>query len=728
MPGTSAAHATKRWPVRMLLGALFLSGVAGIVNQVIWQRALKIYLSGSESISAMIVVLIFMLGLGMGSWFMGLRAHRVRSPLKTLAIVELGLAVFNGLICLLLSLDLSDSVHALQRLVQSLGIPLRVLFGFSASLILLLPCFLMGLTIPLASAGCQRTFQLRENRFLSVVFFLNTLGAVTGALLSGFLLLPLLGQRQGLLIAIGFNALAGILAYWLSVGRSSLAAKTPEQVPRRRFHPGLVLGFCLGFLSLAYEMVLFRIMALAHQPFPWVFSLVLCCFLAAWSAGVIAAKRLPQRIGLLLIICAASILLASLLATLQTFGVLRWNPWLISSLYILPCFPFGLLFTQVVTRYAKTWGNDVGRYFGLNTFGSCLGILAMSLVGFHFSPTTDLLVLAAGLLALLPYLKLSWDAAGSEVPQNRWQRVALITCAVLFACQLSILLAAGSRPQNQVDRTYYGTDGVIEIRKSGRVYLDGICHTYLSWDENHVGSHNWYMAVAPLLSRNTDRVPEVCNIGMAIGVTAVTLARSRAVDSIDAYEIFTELEQVLRDYPDETLGVIDNPKIKILWQDGRSGLALSDKRYDMITQAPLYVQQAGSSLLLSEEHFQMVKRRLKPGGLFCIYAYTFDNRAQAQLIRKTLASVFEHRMSFGGGYLMIASERPFTYDRASIERHLADDPLLRAECERVGIDNLLRYVDEDTADWSSGDLLITDDHPIIEYPDLATWLVGGKAD
>lgn len=46
-----------------LFSGLVLSGVAGIVNQVVWQRALKIFLGGSEALSAMIVVLVFMLGL-----------------------------------------------------------------------------------------------------------------------------------------------------------------------------------------------------------------------------------------------------------------------------------------------------------------------------------------------------------------------------------------------------------------------------------------------------------------------------------------------------------------------------------------------------------------------------------------------------------------------------------------------------------------------------------------
>ena len=58
--------------------ALFCSGGAGLVNEVVWQLALKRFLGGSESVSSMIVVVVFMLGLGAGSILMG-RRYRGRS-------------------------------------------------------------------------------------------------------------------------------------------------------------------------------------------------------------------------------------------------------------------------------------------------------------------------------------------------------------------------------------------------------------------------------------------------------------------------------------------------------------------------------------------------------------------------------------------------------------------------------------------------------------------------
>ncbi len=89
--------------------ALFSSGAAGLVNEVVWQRALKRFLGGSETISSMVVVFVFMLGLGVGSILMGRRAGRIKGPLQALAGIEVLLAVTNTLVCLFLRSDLIDT-------------------------------------------------------------------------------------------------------------------------------------------------------------------------------------------------------------------------------------------------------------------------------------------------------------------------------------------------------------------------------------------------------------------------------------------------------------------------------------------------------------------------------------------------------------------------------------------------------------------------------------------
>ncbi len=220
-------------PTRLLLvplfAALFLSGVAAIVNETVWQRALKVYLAGCESTSAMIVVLTFMLGLGAGSLCMGLIAHRIRNPLRALALVEFALFAVNIAIAGALAIDISESVYSFQRLAISLGIPLRLVYGISAAAVLLLPCSLMGITMPLVSEVAQRQLRCETPSFITILFVLNTLGSVLGGLAAGFVLMPYFGQQLSLLVGSSCNCAAAVLLGLCLFARA--AQPPPESTP-----------------------------------------------------------------------------------------------------------------------------------------------------------------------------------------------------------------------------------------------------------------------------------------------------------------------------------------------------------------------------------------------------------------------------------------------------------------------------------------------------------------
>jgi spermidine synthase len=714
--------------VNGLLLALFLSGMAAMINQTVWQRALKVYLAGCESISAMIVVLAFMLGLGAGSLFMGLKAHRVRNPLRLLGTVEILLFAINLAIAALLRLDLSESIYSFQRLAVSLGIPLRLLYGVISGSILFAPCFLMGITMPLVSEAFQRQLNRGTPGVLTLLFVLNTLGSVAGGLCSGFYLLSHLGQRTSLLAGAAANCAAGVIILLHRQARRAGGAPRPaEAAPggqKGRLTTEEVMGFWLGFLSLGYEMYLLRNVALAHLPLPYNFSLVLCCFLFFWSAGVFAAKRIEECIPLLLVVSA---LLASLAPAY--FFIDRLHPlrrflgdgevFASAAIYTLPCLPFGALFGQVVSRAARRWGNDVGRYHGLNTIGSCLGILAITLVGLEMNQGYVALAISAGYLALwrhqdrrIPGAR----AAGAPGRLARWARVAALA-ALAIGLPLHILydLKPGLFARGRV--SYYSKDGVVEITRSGAMIWDGLLHSTLSTNGNHLGSNNWLLAAVPYLCHEEGPIDDALVIGLGTGITAGTLARSDRIASVDVYEINRKLEQVLRDYPEGTLGVLKNPKVHFRWRDGRTGLAIDGKKYDLVTQQPTYLKQAGSSLLLSREYMRLVSSRLKNGGIFCIYSNSHGNRQQALLVRQTAKAVFAHCLSFGDGYMVLASNEPFSYRCSRIEDPECKDPLMD-EVRAVGLEVMKRYLDSPAMKWEGLPCIITDDHPVVEYPDV----------
>jgi spermidine synthase len=265
---------------------------------------------------------------------------------------------------------------------------------------------------------------------------------------------------------------------------------------------------------------------------------------------------------------------------------------------------------------------------------------------------------------------------------------------------------------------FWGRDGVVEVRPTGHILIDGLWHSALSDDGNHVGRpFSWFMAIAALMSHDGPSVEDVLVIGSGIGITATSLSEIEGV-RVDAYEISHTLRRVMERYPARTLHVLDNPRINTIWQDARSGLALNPKRYDIIVSAPLHLRQAGSSILLSREYLELVRSRLKPGGVLALYSFE-GPKFQSLLVRSTVGTVFAYGQTFSGGVVTVASDSPIEFDPARVDRRLGRAPELKRQAhaymeKKQG--HLLNALDSPRLDWGPIPYTITDDHPLVEYP------------
>ncbi|GAB1352984.1 hypothetical protein MASR1M12_17170 [Erysipelotrichia bacterium] len=190
---------------------LFLSGFAALINQVVWQRSIKIFLGGADAICSMLVVLAFMLGLGIGSLIMGKKAGTLQNPIRNLAQLEAALFIVNLLVLALLRIDLGDSIFAFQRAAISIGVPIKLLYAITGIGVLIIPCSLMGMIMPVASEVAYRQLQFKNSWLVDHMFFINTLGSFCGALFTGFKLLPFYGQTACLILAASLNLTSSII-------------------------------------------------------------------------------------------------------------------------------------------------------------------------------------------------------------------------------------------------------------------------------------------------------------------------------------------------------------------------------------------------------------------------------------------------------------------------------------------------------------------------------------
>ena len=751
---TGNSHPRFRWSLPAVGLALFASGAAGLVNQVVWQRSLKIFLGGSESISAMIVVLVFMGGLGFGSLLASSWARRTRRPGRALGGVEFLLAVVNLAVCGVLAADLGSSLFAVQRVAIESGIPLYFIYALGAICVLSIPCLLMGATMPLAAETLQRDLGYRDARLIGPLFAVNTIGSVVGTIASSGWMIAEWGCSRSLIAAVVLNLAAGVVMLSLSLRTRQQEAVTEENddeesalnpsadalelanatdrnteraiAEQDAADPGQqiqlggrlenILAFAFGFCSLAYEMYLFRLIPLRHEPLPFTFAAVVTGFLIGWSAGAfLSARQKSISLSTTLRLSALAVVGTIPVFVLDTRYVVGDTSTLIyfvitRGLYFVPCIGFGFLFSSLTRIAARSWGRDVGRIAAWNTLGSCLGILATTFVGYEMP--FFLMVLVIGLLLFTLQELIDGKLAGSG-SNRRW--AIPLTASVAVVVLPFVVDFSGMMPGL---RMYSGKDGVIAVTESGDMIWDGLWHSAMSKDGNHVGSNNWKLAACPVICHPTGEIKDACVIGLATGITASTLSRLETVERVDAYDISHMLKEIHRDYPEGTLHLRDNSKINIIWQDARTGLELNDQQYDLIQAQPLYLKQSGSGLLNSREFYQLVKKRLKPNGVFCLYSN--GSPEQAFVVRETARSVFPFCESFFDGYLVVLSNDPMPMDQSQIAERLAsDDPLwqeIRANQETASVQEIFAILDRPSLDMGDGSLIITDDRPVVEYP------------
>jgi len=183
--------------------ALFFSGFASMGMEIVWFRFLSACLGGFRVVFSLLLTVI-LVGIWLGSLAGGYSVKRWGKPVERYMLVQaififstpLLLVAFNGSqgeVYLMKRILQLPSAMGLSRLTQIWGIarPILAVIG--------LPSFLIGFSFPLANAVVQR-LERHVGRRAGGLYLANTLGAVLGALVAGFMLLPGLGSQRSVLV------------------------------------------------------------------------------------------------------------------------------------------------------------------------------------------------------------------------------------------------------------------------------------------------------------------------------------------------------------------------------------------------------------------------------------------------------------------------------------------------------------------------------------------------
>ena len=195
---------------RFWLFCAVASGFVTISTQVAWTRVLAMVI-GSSTYAFSIVVALFLIGLAGGAWFIGRSnyAIRLRTSIMTIELVTsaslfLSLLVINRIPNILVYLGLRLQVSSWRGLLL-----LQIL---CASLLVLVPALLMGMVMPvvLVWASSDRESSVR---LVGRSYAINTIGAIAGAFITGFILIPLTSTKHTLLFCAAICVIVASVAY-----------------------------------------------------------------------------------------------------------------------------------------------------------------------------------------------------------------------------------------------------------------------------------------------------------------------------------------------------------------------------------------------------------------------------------------------------------------------------------------------------------------------------------
>ena len=195
--------------------------------------------------------------------------------------------------------------------------------------------------------------------------------------------------------------------------------------------------------------------------------------------------------------------------------------------------------------------------------------------------------------------------------------------------------------------------GIVTVDRAGTVFgngmYDGRVSTDLVKDNNGI--------VRPYALSLFHPAPrDVLLIGFSSGSWAQVIANNPAVRTLTIVEINPGYVTLAAEAP-EVASVLDNPKVKIITDDGRRWLKRNGARFDAIVSHTTWHFRANVTNLLSAEFLALASEHLKPGGIF------FYNTTGSDRVMRTGCAAFPHGARFVNHLVVSASPIRWDFQR-----------------------------------------------------------------
>ena len=217
---TSKSENTYDEPIYWGVPVFAVSGFCAMAYEVLWTRLLGL-IAGPTTYCFSLVVATFIVGLAVGSIIFGRIADKSGNALGWLVCTQMAAAMM----ALGVSQFLGNGQFFFAKLIHAYHgqfSHLIIMQSLVLFVVLLPPTLFLGGAFPLVNRLYVQSINDMGRR-LGTAYALNTVGALAGSLVAGFVLVPLVGKMNGLRIVIFFQFfLSGVLLLIFSMKNRKL--------------------------------------------------------------------------------------------------------------------------------------------------------------------------------------------------------------------------------------------------------------------------------------------------------------------------------------------------------------------------------------------------------------------------------------------------------------------------------------------------------------------------
>lgn len=741
-------------------GCFLLSGFAALLYQMAWMRQFSTVFGTSETAVATVLA-AYMGGLALGAAVAGKLVRLIRRPILFYGVLEASIAISALLVPVLLSAAglLYASVLGDQPSIpDAAGWGQPLFYFFVAFTVLMVPTACMGATLPVLT----RYVVSRDDQIggrVGGLYAINTMGAVGGAIVAGFVLLPELGLRGTVWCGVAVNFLVFIIAVLVSkwstptVQSSDSEAATPTSEQFQYVWMILPIMLFSGVCTFVYEVLWTRLLSHILGGSVAAFAIMLASFLSGIAIGSLVASRFAKTrtaaalafISSQLGIAAMSVLIYYSLDTYLLEGLSYEQNVLAAFLVLMPATLFiGATFPLAVRMYAaeaNAAASSSARVYAWNTLGAIFGA---AVAGFFLVP----LLKYEGAIRAMVILNLALAVAAATIlPATR--RLPLAISAVVLAAttifyfpsaperilRFSSLMepATGDVIYYDVGRSatvlVFEQDGEFRLRNNGLPEAAAVAlGTPPTLDNQRM------LGAFPVLVRPDTKSALIVGLGAGKAITGLP----PTVEEVDVIELEPKVVAANQAISDRLkFNALQDPRLSIYINDARSALALSSKKYDTIISQPSHPWSAGASHLYTTEYMALVADHLNENGVFLQWINSqFVNEELLKSLCATILDVYPHVRMYQWSpqvLFFVASEKPMDVEQQILNsgRPFKDAPLFYLELGVAVVEDVVAALmldEQGVREFAADSPVITDDFNMMAMESAALMREGRELD